>query len=131
MSIEYTEDHKFQFSLQDVLEKLPDDRKVALIEALSCEDAIIKHIMDQVLDSCTENGWHGGRSSGNVTPFTPIDIARRRIAESSSKVAAEEIAALKRAVESAKELGDEGWRRYHDECRRHQRGYPRASDAGF
>ncbi len=120
MKVEYV-DGKFQFSLQCALEDMTADERVALIEALSCEEAILKHVLDQVIDGHTESWFHGYKSSGDITPYTAIGAARRRIAEASSQIAADEIEALKRSIASAKELGNEGWRRYHEECAR-QRG---------
>lgn len=113
--------HKFQFAFQEMIEKLPDEEKVELIEALSCEDAIIKHVMDQVLDTCTENGWHGAKSGGgSVEVYSPLDVARRRIAEGASKVSEEQIAALKRALKAAEERAAEGWSKYHDLANRYR-----------
>lgn len=59
---------------------LSTDQKQDLIESLSCHDNIIKAVLEQVLDGYTENGFCG-RTSSHLD--TPIQTARKRIAEDS------------------------------------------------
>ena len=57
---------KIQIDLYDFIEAIPDETKLELIENLSCEDAVIKHVMDQVLCDGTENGYAGCIPTSNL-----------------------------------------------------------------
>lgn len=57
------------------------DREEAL-ESLACHPEVLKHVTAQLLDRWTENGWHGATTGAAPAEcFTPLDKARRRLAE--------------------------------------------------
>ena len=100
MSVQY-EEGKIRFHLADLLRWVPAEDRVALIEELSCEDAIIKHVADQIIDRWTEN-WSCGGSvctmPADASRGCPLDEAWRRVAKASGDVAKEEIEKLERAL---------------------------------
>ena len=81
--------------------QLKQEEKLRLIETLSCEDAIIKHVTDQLLEGWTENSYHGYTGTDAAEPTTPLDKGRRRIALGAGAVAKEEIARLVRQLSRA------------------------------
>ena len=79
----------------DLLNSLSHEQEQQLIESLSCSDAVIKHVADQIAHGSTENGCSGWESgSGSAT--TPLSIAICECAKSSSKLAKKEIESLER-----------------------------------
>lgn len=112
MRTRYDEKGNITLSFQDLLEHLPDADKVDLIEHLSCDDAVIKHVTDQILEGWTENSYHGSVScEANAEPHRGLDWARRRVAKLASDVAKTEIEKLETALGSLQkryqELADE------------------------
>lgn len=97
-----------------LFENMELEEKNKLIQSLACGDDIIRHVMDQVLDGCTEAGYFGGTSGDASTHGTPIDQARRRIAAGAGEVATETIASLRRALEHEKKSCSEWVGKYHE-----------------
>jgi hypothetical protein len=95
---------------------VPEDRKQELAESLSCADAVINNVVDQLLDGSTEHGFSGSEyCPGNVPEsLSPLQKARRRIAEQSGEVAAKEIARLQRLVNSQTKRADEYAEKYFE-----------------
>ena len=53
-----------------------------VLESLACHDEVLKYVTDQLLNRWTENGWHGATTGAAPAEcFTPLDKARRRLAE--------------------------------------------------
>jgi len=110
-------DVKFSMSDEGVLSidvfylihELPDNRHIELVESLSCSNAVITHVMDQVLDGCTENGFSGSWST-NYTE--PLQEYRMRIAKQSNDVAKKQIEELERRLKDMEELKDEYCEKY-------------------
>jgi len=82
--------------LSSLFDLMSGEEKVKLIESLSCEDAIIKHVADQLLDKWTENSYCGSTGWGESQPRTPIDVARREIAKRAGGVAKREVEDMER-----------------------------------
>jgi hypothetical protein len=90
----------------DLIDHLDDAGRAKIIELLSCHDTIIENVAAQIVDGWTEAGSHGGRCFGPL-PHTPLDKARRRLAESASEVAKEDIKRLaQQVVDTEKRLSD-------------------------
>lgn len=88
-------DGKLSISVEDLLDSMSSDNKLELIERLSCQDAVIKHVADQIIEGWTVDGHRGAKSvSAHPDPSTALDSAMRRIAIGSSEIAAKEIVAL-------------------------------------
>jgi hypothetical protein len=99
---------------------LGQKHRAYIIQALACQQEVMDEVMNQVLDGYTTDGWYGPKGyGGNPDATHGIDGARMRIAKGASKLAAEEIDSLKRAIESAKKLGQKGWDAYHEAIRRY------------
>lgn len=105
MSVEFKfEDGKLVIDTEFLLDAMSDEDKMFLVERLACEDAVIKHVADQIIDGFTENARCGSRLCGtDVNVHLPLDVAARRIAEASGEIAAQEIAALRRELARTKD----------------------------
>ncbi len=84
-----------------------------LVQSLACQDSIVQHVADQLLEGWTEDGYHGGRCGDATESHTPLNKARRRIALGAGKIAAETIEAQQRAIKQAKEQTDRLWDKIH------------------
>ena len=117
MNVKFNDKGELVIDFWDALEHLPKEEKIKLIETLSCNEEIIKHVADQLIDGFTENVYSGADNSGEVTPTCQLNIQRRRIAEMAGEVAKKEIADmlrnLERAKESEKKANDRYWALYH------------------
>lgn len=92
------EGRRVSFNVTDILESLGHDDLVDLIDSLACQDLVIKHVTDQILDGYTEHGSHGFRGGAEPSPRIGLDDARRRIARASNDVARAEIDRLVEAL---------------------------------
>jgi hypothetical protein len=86
----------------ELLAELTGDEKIALVDSLSCQDEVIKHVSDQIVTGWTELSSHGSRGCSE-TPHTPLDKAIRYIADNSSELAKQEIQRLEGLVKSKQE----------------------------
>lgn len=111
------------FRFHDLIEYMPMEDKLKLIESLSCDEEVIKHVIDQVLDGCTENGSCGGKyCTAHADPTRGLDFACRQVALRAGETAVSEIKRLQDAVRSKdKELED--YRKLLDEERHLRRSY--------
>lgn len=107
---------KLELDICELLDSLPEQDKLSFIESLSCEDAIIKHVTDQIFEGFTENLYYGGEC-GKVEPQTPLELARERVIKFADETARKEIARLKRFAknqeEIAKKYEDRYWVLWH------------------
>lgn len=108
---------KLTLTLDEIRDLIPADEIPDLIVQFACEDEIIRHVAAQIVDGWTDDGSHGSRGYSGK-PSTPLDKARRLVAERAGDVARQEIETLKEALEREKARGDEAWRRYHEELNR-------------
>lgn len=94
MSIEIKSSHGITISLNDfssLVELMSGEQQVELIETLSCYDAVIKHVTEQIIDiyGMTENGLSGSSLCGHEKfsgKGTVLDKARLAIAMASGEV---------------------------------------------
>jgi hypothetical protein len=94
-------------SLYDLLDNLPAEARADLIDSLACQNEVIDEVANQIIDGYTSLNSHGSRCFGtNESPTSGIDLARRRIAEVSSEIAAKEIADLVALVKRERERAD-------------------------
>lgn len=100
--ITINKDGKLEIDICELLDKLSDDKKLELIESLSCQDSIIKHVSDQILTGWTENAFSGGLGYA-IEQMSPLGKARQRVIELAPEVAREEIERLKRFARNAEE----------------------------
>ena len=89
---------------EDFLCLLDESELDDFYQCLACQDEIIKHVADQIVDGWTENGSCGSKVCGvNATPSTSLDEQVRRISKQSSEVAKDEISKLERELIKTKE----------------------------
>lgn len=86
-----------------LIESISDDEKIKLIESLSCYDAVLGHVVNQIsnLYGSTENGCSGSTRCGNSSIIgngTILDKARYEIAKSASEVAEQVISRQAREI---------------------------------
>jgi hypothetical protein len=116
MKVDYKEG-TISFDLHDMLSCVCHEKRLEMIESLACDDAIIKHVTDQIIHRWTENSFSG--SSVCTIPSDssrgcPLDDAWRRVAKMSGDVAKAEIERLERGLERRdKQIAD-----LHDEIRK-------------
>lgn len=85
---------------QEVLEPIMrGENRAALLESIACNDDVIRHVADQILDGWTENG-NCGVTHVQADPQCALSQARRRIALGANDVAAREIRELVQRVAS-------------------------------
>lgn len=117
MKLEYKEGN-LQFDFFDAIKYVPAEQMPDLIETLSCDDVIIKHVTDQILEGWTENFCSGGSCvSAQAFPKTGLDYARREIAKRSGEIAKEEIEKLERELARVKE---DYWKMVEEQSYRRQ-----------
>src|SRR3990167_7060633 len=103
-----TENGNMIFNIADLLDELTGDAHLELIESLSCQEAVIKHVSDQLITGYTENGWSGAKGCSE-TPHTALDKAIRAIAENSGEIAKREIENLVSLIKSKEKFLSEAW----------------------
>lgn len=117
-------DGQLEIDICSLLDSLSAEDKLQFIETLSCEDAIIKHVADQIFDGFTENVYCG-REGFLIEPQTPLMIARERVVKFADETAQKEIDRLKRFAknqeEQAKKYSDLYWELYYN----WPKGYPK------
>jgi hypothetical protein len=117
MNTKINKEGKIEIDLSSLLESMSDESKIILIETLSCERAIIKHVADQILDGFTENVYSGSSGYGEIDHLSPLDEARRRVAKGANKVSEKIISELewraKREKEQAQKYMDAYFVLYH------------------
>lgn len=105
------------FDLHSLLSSVCPEKKVELIESLSCDDAIIKHVSDMIIDRWTENSYSGSSCCtipADASKGCPLDSAWRRVAKASGEVAKTEIERLERGLaQRDKQIAD-----LHEEIRK-------------
>lgn len=122
MIFDYDSQGNLKINIFDILDNTDDDAKLEFIESLSCRESVIKHVVDQILNGQTENGFCGFKSLTESYPRDQIDKARREISKRSSEIAKEEIKrleeALRKSQENVKEMDDKYWDLYHSRNQR-------------
>lgn len=102
MTLKFNKENKLEFDICDLLDSVSAESKVELIETLSCDEAILKHVVDQILDTLTENAYCGGSDyPEHSTPYYSLSFARREISKRSSEVAKIVVEGLEKALAAA------------------------------
>ncbi len=100
----------FDLHLHDaLLNNLDQGQAGELIESMSCADAVIDHVMDQIFDGFTISGYHGSMTCGGSVykPTGGLDAARERIANGASDLAEKEIGNLRtKLAQQQNEIND-------------------------
>jgi len=98
MEIKYR-DGQISFRPWELFEQCSLDDKKHLIDVLSCDAEIIKHVTEQILDGFTGEVSYGSRAcNATPNPGTGLDWACREVAKRSGEVAAKEIKSLADAL---------------------------------
>ena len=119
MTLEYNKDGKLEFDLHSLLSCIKDESKIELIESLSCDDAIIKHVTDQILDGRTENMFCGASVyEQSDTTYYALDKARREISKRSSELAEQTIEGLEKTIARQKQELEEYRQKEYERCSR-------------
>jgi hypothetical protein len=95
----------YTIDLNAAFNNADDATKADILDFVATHDFVIDEVAKQLLDGYTELGSHGCKGFDGL-PHTPIDRARRLIAEGASECAASEIRRLARALASAVEERD-------------------------
>ena len=103
MNINYKEG-KLQIDLHDLLDNVKEGDLDEFLESVSCNDKVIKHVTDQILDKWTENCYSGGSACiADADPRWGLDRAWREVAKRSGEVAKREIERLEEALKRRNE----------------------------
>jgi hypothetical protein len=103
MNINY-KDGKLQLDLHDLLDNIREEDLSEYLENISCNDKVIKHVTDQILDKWTENCYSGGAAcTADAAPVWGLDKAWREVAKRSGEVAKREIERLEEALKRRNE----------------------------
>jgi hypothetical protein len=90
--------------LHDMLQSVDAESKIKMVESLSCDDDILKHVTAQIIDRWTENVCSAGSSYiASPTARNGLDWAWREVAKKSSDVAKREIERLEYALRKKNE----------------------------
>jgi hypothetical protein len=92
MTTQYT-NGRLSLDLVEVIQAMSDDQQLALIEALACQDAVIKAVSQQILDGWTATTECRGSRAYTGSPC-PLDTVILEVAKRSSEVAEKEITKL-------------------------------------
>lgn len=104
MTLTYNKDGKLEFDFHELLLCVKAEAKVELIESLSCDEAIIQHVADQILGGWTEHCFCGAMECGaSPYPYNALDKARREISKRSSEIAKETIEKLEKSLKETKD----------------------------
>lgn len=101
MNIKF-KDGAISIDLFEALQNVKTDQKVELIESLACDDDIIRHVAEQIINRWTESGYSG------LSSYCPgfkhealygLDWAVRMVALASGEIAQREIKRLEKSLE--------------------------------
>jgi hypothetical protein len=90
-------------TVSSLLDLLTPEQQLEAVESLSCYDAVIKHVSDQILDlyGMTDNGYCGGMRCDYSTlkgEGSLLDRARYAVAMSAPRMACEMLIAQGEAI---------------------------------
>ena len=98
MKVNYKEG-KLELDLHDLLQNVNKETKMEMIESVSCDDHIIKHVTEQIINKWTENFYSGGTNIiASTNTYTGLDWAWREVAKKSGDIAKREIERLEKAI---------------------------------
>lgn len=107
MKVEY-KTGTITLDLHELLQSVSPETKQELIESLSCDDDIIRHVSEQIISGWTDNMYCGSSAcTANPDPTLPLDKARREIAKHAGEIAKKQIEELESALAQSKKLTSE------------------------
>lgn len=114
MEMKLNEDGTLSFNVDiyEFLDSLSDEKSIELAESLSCQNAVIKHVTDQLFDGCTENGCHGSKRGG-VKPSTQLELSQEKVRKLGNRLLIKEVERLRRRLEDKNNHYESGWNEYH------------------
>ena len=107
-------DDNLMIDLMFLFDNMSDENKLSLVERLSCEDVIIKHVTDQIFEGLTENGYGGSELCDQQRLGTPLQDARERVRKEGNRLLVKELSRLRRELENRRGYMDAGWNKYHE-----------------
>jgi hypothetical protein len=125
MNAKLNKEGKLEIDLSSLFDSMLNESKLILIESLSCEDSIIKHVVDQILYGFTENVYSGGSRYGEADNLSPLDDARRKVAKGASEVSEKIISELEWQVKREKEQAEKYMEAYFKLYHAWPRDYPK------
>ena len=97
-------DGNLQLDLHGLLDSVKEEDLNEFLETVSCNDKVIKHVTDQILDRWTENCYSGGAAcTADADAKWGLDKAWREVAKRSGEVAKREIERLEDALKMRNE----------------------------
>jgi hypothetical protein len=97
-------DGNLQIDLHNLLDNIKEEDLNEFLESVSCNDKVIKHVTDQILDKWTENAYSGGTAcTASAEVYNGLDKAWREVAKRSGEVAKREIERLEAALKRRNE----------------------------
>ena len=109
--------------LTDIIHECLDDlNNTETMQSISCNELVIKNVMAQVLDGCTDDGYSGSESILS-NDRRAMQEFRAEIARRSSEVVAKEIERLEKVAKYYKDKHDEKNDHEHDWESRVLNGY--------
>jgi hypothetical protein len=106
MNIKYDKGN-LVLDLHELLQYVDKDSRIEMIESLSCDEEIIRHVADQIMNGFTKNCFSGGSEIiASAEPTLALDRARRDIAKKSSDIAKLEIEKLEQSIKYWQEQYD-------------------------
>lgn len=83
-------EHCINIDVWELLSELSDDDLVELADTLSCQEAVIKNVADQIIHGCTDAGSSGYTGQAEYEPTTALEAARCYVADHASYMASHE-----------------------------------------
>ena len=103
MNIKF-KDGNLQIDLHELLDSVKEEDLNEFLETVSCNDKVIKHVTDQILDRWTENACRGvSYVVASAEVYFGLDKAWRDVAKLSGEVAKLEIERLEEALKRRNE----------------------------
>lgn len=114
MEMKLNEDGTLSFNVDiyEFLDSLSDEKSIELAESLSCQNAVIKHVTDQLFDGYTENGCHGSKVYGDL-PTTQLELSQEKVRKLGNRLLIKEVERLRRRLEDKNNHYESGWNEYH------------------
>tara|TARA_R110000851_G_scaffold89994_2_gene196335 strand:+ start:541 stop:909 length:369 start_codon:yes stop_codon:yes gene_type:complete len=98
----------------ELLELIEDEDKIHFLQSLSCNESVLKHVADQIMYGCTEDGYHASIGEVKSKPNTSLQNAVRLMSKNFSEIANSQITELELKLKELEKSNNE-WRcKYYD-----------------
>lgn len=111
--MEINKDGQIVIDVMSVFDNISGEKKLELVERLSCEDEIITFVMQQVFDGTTENGYGGSESLDDLRISSPLQAFREQVRQQSNRLLLKELNRLRGELSNRRKYYDRGWNEYH------------------